>query len=92
MSKKNFFSSNQKKILQLQKWNKTYLAVLLGYETNFWHHQSHGLRTPNEGINQRNLKFWAYVADKICFHRKGTFYSEDVGEIVPLPFIHSGLG
>ena len=29
----------------------------------------HGLRTPNEGINQRNLKFWADVADKICFGR-----------------------
>ena len=28
---------------------------------------SHGLRTPNEGINQRNLKFWANVTDKICF-------------------------
>ena len=27
----------------------------------------HGLRTPNEGINQRNLKFWADVADNICF-------------------------
>ena len=26
----------------------------------------HGLRTPNEGINQRNLKIWANVADKIC--------------------------
>ena len=25
----------------------------------------HGLRTPNEGINQRNLKTWADVADKI---------------------------
>ena len=24
----------------------------------------HGLRTPNEGINQRNLKNWADVADK----------------------------
>ena len=24
---------------------------------------SHGLRTPNEGINQRNLKIWADVAD-----------------------------
>ena len=23
----------------------------------------HGLRTPNEGINQRNLKFWADIAD-----------------------------
>ena len=29
----------------------------------------HGLRTPNEGINQSNLKIWADVADKICFDR-----------------------
>ena len=29
----------------------------------------HRLRTPNEGINQRNLKIWADVADKICFGR-----------------------
>ena len=29
----------------------------------------HGLRTPNEGIHQRNLKMWADVADKICFGR-----------------------
>ena len=27
----------------------------------------HGLRTPNGGINQRYLKNWADVADKICF-------------------------
>ena len=27
----------------------------------------HGLRTPNEGINQRYMKNWADVADKICF-------------------------
>ena len=33
----------------------------------------HGLRTPNEGINQRNLKFWADVADKICFGRTSKF-------------------
>ena len=26
----------------------------------------HGLRTHNEGINQRYLKNWADVADKIC--------------------------
>ena len=25
---------------------------------------THGLRTPNEGINQRNLNFWADMADK----------------------------
>jgi hypothetical protein len=29
----------------------------------------HGLRTPNEGINQRILEIWADVADKICFGR-----------------------
>ena len=29
----------------------------------------HGLRTPNEGVNQRYLKNWADVADKICFGR-----------------------
>ena len=29
----------------------------------------HGLRTPNEGINQRCLKNWADVADKIFFSR-----------------------
>ena len=29
----------------------------------------HGLRTPNERINQRYLKNWADVADKICFGR-----------------------
>ena len=29
----------------------------------------HGLRTRNEGINQRYLKNWADVADKICFGR-----------------------
>ena len=28
------------------------------------HTYLHGLRTPNEGINQRILKFWADVADK----------------------------
>ena len=26
-----------------------------------------GLWTPNEDMNQRNLKNWADVADKICF-------------------------
>ena len=30
-------------------------------------HCEHGLRKPNEGINQRNLKIWADVADKIGF-------------------------
>ena len=29
-------------------------------------HLANELRTPNEGINQRYLKNWADVADKIC--------------------------
>ena len=29
--------------------------------------QEHGHRTPNKGINQRNLKILADAADKICF-------------------------
>ena len=29
---------------------------------------AHRLRTPNERINQRNLKFRDDVADKICFN------------------------
>ena len=33
------------------------------------HPTDYGVRTPNEGINQRNLKFWADMADKICFGR-----------------------
>ena len=35
---------------------------------------SHGLRTPNEGINQRNLKIWADVAEKICLGRTLTIW------------------
>jgi hypothetical protein len=31
--------------------------------------QNHELRTPSEDINQRNLKIWTDVADKICFGR-----------------------
>ena len=40
-------------------------GTILDYQDN----HDHGLRTPNEGINQRNLKIWANVADKICFGR-----------------------
>ena len=36
---------------------------------SYIHTLTHGLRTPNEGINQRYLKNWADVADKICFGR-----------------------
>ena len=34
---------------------------------------AHRLRTPNEGINQRNLRIWANVADKISFGRTKRF-------------------
>ena len=37
---------------------------------------THGLRTPNEGMNQRNLKLWANVVDKICF---GSTYKFGIG-------------
>ena len=38
-------------------------------EIQYIYGEFHGLRTPNEGINQRYLKFWADVADEICFGR-----------------------
>ena len=41
--------------------HKQILEYMMKYE--------HGLRTPNEGINQRYLKKWADVTDKICFGR-----------------------
>ena len=34
---------------------------------------NHGLLTPNEGMNKRNVKFWADMADKICFGRTYKF-------------------
>ena len=45
-------------------WNSLWRSILI-----FMHLPDHGLRTPNEDINQRNLKIWADVADKICFGR-----------------------
>ena len=35
----------------------------------------HGLRTSNKGINQRILKIWADVADKVGFGRTKKFGS-----------------
>ena len=43
-----------------------YFVLMIGC---FRHACFHGLRTPNEGINQKYLKNWADVADKICFGR-----------------------
>ena len=43
-----------------------WLLILMIIIVDAW---NHGLRTPNKGKNQRNLKIWADVADKICFGR-----------------------
>ena len=60
------FENNSKNILwtKRKKWTKFSISG---------HCVCHGLRTPNEGINQNNLKFWADVADKICFSRTYKF-------------------
>ena len=42
------------------------MKVSLELQTPSINDKDHGLRTPNEGINQRYLKNWADVADKIC--------------------------
>ena len=41
-------------------------ATVAAIVENF-HGQNHGLRTPNEGLNQICLKNWVDVAEKICF-------------------------
>ena len=43
--------------------SKVQRAILTEFRSN---DLNHGLRTPNEGKNQRNLKIQADVADKIC--------------------------
>ena len=53
---------------------KKYLFVIDGMSSDV---KTHGLRTPNKGINQRILKFRAYImADKICFSRT---YKSEIG-------------
>ena len=47
----------QLKILKISRKDYEEFFIGLGHEQ----------RTPNEGINQRYLKNWADVADKICF-------------------------
>ena len=46
-----------------------YSSFVFGNHVN----SRHELRTPNEGTNQRYLKNWADVADKICFGRTYEF-------------------
>ena len=45
----------------------------LSYDIRVLGVPDHRLRTPNEGINQRYLKNWADVANKICFGRNYEF-------------------
>ena len=52
--------------------NQHFQMKLLNFK-NWCNGQLHGLRTPNEGINQRCLKNWADVADKICFNYRVNF-------------------
>ena len=47
-----------------------------GCRLKFWVIIRLRLLTPNEGINQRNLKIWANVTDKICFGHNKKFGSE----------------
>ena len=51
--------------------SKIFVDTVVTYNCVYYENYQldHGLRTPNEGINQRNLKFWADVADKIGFGR-----------------------
>jgi hypothetical protein len=44
-----------------------HFEIFFSKKKNFFLLHSHGLRIPNEGINQRYLKNWADVVDKICF-------------------------
>ena len=39
----------------------------------------YGLRTYNEGMNQRNLKIWADVADDICMYASAVPKNLEVG-------------
>ena len=43
----------------------TYLIVLIMEMISILKYHRHGLWTPNEGLNQRNLKIWANLAEKI---------------------------
>ena len=57
------------KLLNLLFQNFSGLAHLIHIGKKGFLEHVHGLRTPNEGINQRYLKHWAEMADKICFGR-----------------------
>ena len=46
-----------------------YIINCVNYQSVLINYKDHGLRTPNEGINQKYLKNLADVADKTCFGR-----------------------
>ena len=52
---------------QLALGNFFFYAVKWFTRWTFINGEMHRLRTSNEGMNQRYLKNWADVADKICF-------------------------
>ena len=54
--------------IQLVNFSEKHKSEVIKITLSFYR-QGHGLRTPNEGINQRYLKNWADVADKICLGR-----------------------
>ena len=63
----NLFLEILKKIFEFSY----FLMIFQWFSYQFWlkdlasNSSSHRLRTPNEGINRKNLKFWADVADEI---------------------------
>ena len=73
----------------LSNWAK--FVVSLKFSRFLLYEYDHGLWTPNKGKNQRNLKFWAVLADKICFGRdpispSGSFPS--FPSVFALPVLH----
>ena len=72
--KKNLHFDIKALFVNSAKFKKGFIIGLVGIPTikfsctsNIHWGSTQGLRTPNEGINQRYLKNWADVADKICF-------------------------
>ena len=53
------------KLVRLLPKNQHFQKKIFNFE-NWCNGQVHGLWTPNEGINQRYLKNWSDVEDKIC--------------------------
>ena len=70
--KKNLHFDIKALFVNSAKFKKGFIIGLVGIPTikfsctsNIQRGSTHGLRTPNEDINQRNLKIWADVPDKL---------------------------